>query len=427
VPRPLRRAAILTLATLVLLELVLQLGASVLAWTHGRGPGAGGSGGRVVLCVGDSFTYGLGASNPERTSYPAQLEAQLEAGAPAAWRVVNGGHPGRDSRGLLERIDAQLAAFRPERVVILVGLNDRWRQPERLDLGATPAAARAAGEGFRLEWRTRRLMLWALGKLRPEPGGGELGGVAAFVPALAADDPWRRAPIEAGPVASPEALAAEVRALPPRPTASWLPRLGLAARELATSDPGAAVGAAVRAFLLTGDAERFGAELGAAPALDDPALLDRTLDALGLERGPREAVTAAFAGALGWRQADGVWLHPASGRQAALVTPRWLEFGPELLAAFETHRFHLEQVIARCRAAGAEPLLLGYPNRVSFPDQLFDAIAEATGVAFAPTVERFEAELGGRDAATLFVADGHCNDAGYALLAAIVRERLTGR
>jgi hypothetical protein len=34
---------------------------------------------RVVLCVGDSFTFGMGASSPSR-AYPARLETRLQQG-----------------------------------------------------------------------------------------------------------------------------------------------------------------------------------------------------------------------------------------------------------------------------------------------------------------------------------------------------------
>ena len=64
---------------------------------------------------------------------------------------------------------------------------------------------------------------------------------------------------------------------------------------------------------------------------------------------------------------------------------------------------------------------------MSFPDQAFEAIAEATGAPFLSTVARFEEELGERPPSALFVADGHCNDAGYRLLAELVAEALRAR
>ncbi|MEY2982739.1 MAG: hypothetical protein RL562_2966 [Planctomycetota bacterium] len=415
--RTLRNAALLGLITLVLLEVVLQVGALVVAWSHGGGAAPqGGSDREAVLCVGDSFTYGLGASDPATTSYPAALQDVLDAAEPDRFHVVRGGYPGRDSRGVLERIDGQLREFAPRHVVILVGLNDRWRQPERLALGE----AAAADEGFRLEWRTARLWRWLRGKFGERGAGAEPG----FVPRLATDDPARALPVpsEVADAATAEAVLARAAASPL--DATLLPQLRAIARDLAAVAPEPALRAAVAAYLWTGDAETFGTELRRAQPLDNPALLQQVLGAVGASAAEHAATSAAFADALGWDQADGIWLHRSSGRQAALVTPKWLEFGPELLAAFDVHRDHLTQVIARCRQASAEPLLVGYPNRVSFPDQAFEAIAEATGTRFLSTVAPFEEALGDRPPSALFVADGHCNDAGYRLLAELIAGEL---
>ena len=418
--RTLRNAALLGLITLVLLEVVLQLGALVVAWNHGGGAGGSAQDGReVVLCVGDSFTYGLGASDPATTSYPAALQHVLDEADPERFQVVRGGYPGRDSRGVLERIEGQLREFAPRHVVILVGLNDRWRQPERLALGEAEAAA---DEGFRLEWRTARLWRWLSGKFEA-PGEAE---TPALSPRLPPEDRAREMPALPPSIDAEDARAAvESGAASADPM--LLPKLRAAARDLGATAPELALRAAVLAFLWTGDDSLFAAELGSAPPLDSPALLQQVLGALDVSPAEHAAASAAFAESLGWEQADGIWLHKSSGRQAALVTPRWLEFGPELLAAFEVHRDHLAQVIARCRAAGPEPLLVAYPNRVSFPDQAFEAIAEATGAPFLSTVARFEEELGERPPSALFVADGHCNDAGYRLLAELVAEALRAR
>lgn len=418
--RTLRNLALMGLITLVLLEVVLQVGALVVAWSHGAAQtGGGGGSSEVVLCVGDSFTYGLGASDPEKTSYPAALQDVLDASEPERFRVIRGGYPGRDSRGVLERIDGQLAEFAPRHVVILVGLNDRWRQPERLSLDE----AGGVGDGFRLEWRTARLWLWLLGKFEDQPKDA----TPTFAPRLAPDDPARTRPAAAGPIAAGDAervLDAASAALAP----DLLPSLRAASRDLAATHPELALRAAALTFLWTGDEPGFAAELRREPALDNPALLQRALTAVGANPAEHAAAAASFATALDWDQADGIWLHRKSGRQAALVQPKWLEFGPELMAAFEVHRDHLTQVIERSRAAGAEPILVGYPNRVSFPDQAFEAISAATGTRFVSTVARFEEELGGRPPSALFVADGHCNDAGYRLLAEIIAGELrTGR
>ncbi|MBK8977870.1 MAG: hypothetical protein IPM29_18335 [Planctomycetes bacterium] len=138
--------------TLVLLELALQLLALVAGGLFGRRELAVGDrhpDDRVVLCVGDSFTFGMGASSPA-AAYPAQLEARLQRELGPRWHVVNGGTPGFDSLAVATGLDQQLAEHRPDVVCVMVGINDRWRQRGRAPVGPT------ARSGFRL--RTLELL-----------------------------------------------------------------------------------------------------------------------------------------------------------------------------------------------------------------------------------------------------------------------------
>ena len=103
-----RRVGLLGLATLLLLEVVLQIGSVVVWLTHDAGSGAVQTDRSVVLCIGDSFTFGLGASDEQHRpyptqSYPAQLQRVLDRRAPDTWHVVNRGFPGMTSRELLLR------------------------------------------------------------------------------------------------------------------------------------------------------------------------------------------------------------------------------------------------------------------------------------------------------------------------------------
>jgi hypothetical protein len=128
---------------LLALEVVLQVAACV-AWQR-RGHAAGPS---DILCVGDSFTYGLGATG-EGGSYPRQLEALLRARGETV-AVVNGGWPGQTSREVLLRLPEQLRRHRPRKVCVLVGNNDPVLRPALLrddELTSVPAA------GF--PWRLR--------------------------------------------------------------------------------------------------------------------------------------------------------------------------------------------------------------------------------------------------------------------------------
>jgi len=151
------RLLLATVVPLVVLECVLQVGSLFMpdAPSDARAPAADPC---CVLCVGDSFTFGLGASD-DAHSYPARLEERLRA-APVdgRWRVANGGVPSRNSRDVLLDLPRQFLRERPRFVVVLVGVNEVWSRPERADIHA---AAREAGLGvstWRLTWRTRKLV-----------------------------------------------------------------------------------------------------------------------------------------------------------------------------------------------------------------------------------------------------------------------------
>ena len=147
----------------VALELVLQAASLVVALRSDRGADvvvADRGSRRVVLCVGDSNTYGAGASTPDG-SYPSQLAALLQERDPDRWHVVNGGYPGRNSAELLHELPGLLHRHQPDLVCILIGTNNRWSDarmdepPPPLD---DPDLARPSR--WRLRWRTGRL--WAV-------------------------------------------------------------------------------------------------------------------------------------------------------------------------------------------------------------------------------------------------------------------------
>ncbi len=75
-----------------------------------------------ILCLGDSWTFGLGAA--PGYSYPAQLQAMLDKDDPYRYRVYNAGLPGSTSLKLLKLLPGLLQEYKPDRLVILVGAND---------------------------------------------------------------------------------------------------------------------------------------------------------------------------------------------------------------------------------------------------------------------------------------------------------------
>jgi lysophospholipase L1-like esterase len=115
-----RRGRVLAglLVAAVAIEGSLQVAAFAAWWWYGRDHGGasrrdGDPGDRVVACVGDSFTYGIGAS-AATGAYPAQLERVLRE--------------------------------RPDYVVVLVGTNDRWSDVEMERASPALDAIRAAAD-----------------------------------------------------------------------------------------------------------------------------------------------------------------------------------------------------------------------------------------------------------------------------------------
>lgn len=75
--------------------------------------------GNTVLALGDSLTYGYGASPAE--SYPAQLQKMT------GWDIINGGISGDTSAQALSRLPALLQR-QPKLVIISIGGNDFLRK-----------------------------------------------------------------------------------------------------------------------------------------------------------------------------------------------------------------------------------------------------------------------------------------------------------
>jgi acyl-CoA thioesterase I len=97
--------------------------------------------GTTVVALGDSLTYGTGASSA--TSYPSLLAERT------GWQIVNAGVPGETAAQGCARLPALIDEHRPSLVLVLLGGNDFLRRlPEQevtTALKACVEAANAAG------------------------------------------------------------------------------------------------------------------------------------------------------------------------------------------------------------------------------------------------------------------------------------------
>lgn len=111
---------------------------------------------RAVLCIGDSFTYGIGAT--PGNDYPAQLQRAIDREVGAGRVLVyNGGLGGANTSMILSTLPAHLESVRPDVVVLMAG-NTNVALPWGLETHreAGPSHRKAPDQLFRL--RTYRLL-----------------------------------------------------------------------------------------------------------------------------------------------------------------------------------------------------------------------------------------------------------------------------
>ena len=117
--------------------------------------------GSTVLALGDSLTFGTGAS--AETSYPTVLAGLT------GWNVVNAGVPGDTSAQALARLPALLAEHQPKLVIVSIGGNDFLRKlPEsdtRTHVHAICKQSLAAGAQVLLVAVPRATVAAALGQM----------------------------------------------------------------------------------------------------------------------------------------------------------------------------------------------------------------------------------------------------------------------
>lgn len=477
-------------------------------------------GGAQVVCLGDSFTYGIGASTPD-ASYPAQLQALLRARGHDGLVVGNGGWPGQDSAFMLRRLPALLGP--DTRVVcLLMACNDTWSRPARVPDDALPLPA---DDGFTWRWRTGRLLAiatrfaansWmppvqAAAKDAPAPAPALGIELLTRLGVLGADDPLPEigpppaSPLrerlvdvdrlaEAGDVAAALRLARELAdAAVDNPFAQE--KLATVAHRHGDGDASAAALARMRLLAaadepiatecllmaLTGTnrqveafavarrrVERAPRSLFAWKALQESAFAVGDWDefaravAMALRLGgrlhppstalalrnyaralapkqpdlaagavvaahlldPDEAATrsaiVATRGDVAWPVFERALAQVADPRARAVATAAlracWHDDGDEAAWA-PTMRAHMLAIGRHCADRGVRVVVVGYPFANPALERAQREVASALGAPFVPVEPGIAREVAARGREALFVRDGHCSDAGYAIVA----------
>jgi lysophospholipase L1-like esterase len=130
VKQTLRQALIAFVATLLVIEVGLQLASLVARPLLARKSARDASRDTItILCVGDSHTYG--AKLPDEESYPSQLRVLLGESYPEwGFNVVNLGFPGVNSAFVANRLESQILQIRPHLVMVSAGANNIWNSLE---------------------------------------------------------------------------------------------------------------------------------------------------------------------------------------------------------------------------------------------------------------------------------------------------------
>jgi lysophospholipase L1-like esterase len=163
--------------TAALIELLLQAGAYAVYLANRKDVVPFTRAERTVLCVGDSWTHGMGTSDAAVHSYPAVLQSLLCDRTNQQWSVINGGQSGQNSRDVLIRLASQIDAGKPKVVCVLVARNDQWSNPDEVPRGEgeQPFAT------YRFRWRLPRLLAWTKDSLFPPP---------VFIPVRKEGEAW---------------------------------------------------------------------------------------------------------------------------------------------------------------------------------------------------------------------------------------------
>jgi acyl-CoA thioesterase-1 len=134
---------------------------------------------KTIVFFGDSLTAGFGLPDPDTQSYPALVQAKIDA-SHLPWHVVNAGLSGETSAGGLRRIDWVLRQ-RVDAFVLELGANDGLRGTAP---GVTQANLQLIIDRVRAQYPEAKIVLAGM-KMPPSMGADYVASFDAVFPALA--------------------------------------------------------------------------------------------------------------------------------------------------------------------------------------------------------------------------------------------------
>lgn len=341
-----------------------------------------------VLCVGDSFVYGLGSEDGLGMCEHLQVLLDEQWG-PGVASVHNEGVPGFNSSQAADRLVVWLEGYDPDVVLLLVGHNNSWNFND-LHLGLVEG-----GQGMGAARALGKLRLVRLLRLvtRYDQDSEASGAAGSADPALEA---WSHAARKANKQAK---FGREIRILEARLAdhpGDVYTMLRLAqAREAAGDQAGAD---ALR------DQAR-GVDPDAVAALEDA---QRRVERFHHEQAER---------------GEDAYLRESAAADAALRGVIGDRDSPEQLADEQRRVLYgvlqadLAAMASQARDQGAAVVLAGYPQHKP-ANEFISAAAAEIEVPYVDHQADFERRLAGHDdLSPWFLLDSHCTSAGYRIMA----------
>lgn len=116
-----------------------------------------------ILCLGDSYTYGVGAKRGY--SYPRQLQTLLDETSKCKVQVINRGVPGMNSDYIRAHFKESLLKYRPHVVLFLAGINNHWNATDAYTAAENPTVAEQF-QSFAYEFRLVKLIQFTRYRLK---------------------------------------------------------------------------------------------------------------------------------------------------------------------------------------------------------------------------------------------------------------------